>query len=113
MGALANGSVILVRFPFSDLSQSKLRPAVVLADCSRGDWLLCQITSNPYSDSRAIRLTDADFQTGSLRAISFARPAKLFTAHQSLIVPADVGTLREPSFNQITEAIIRLIKPKV
>jgi mRNA interferase MazF len=112
VGALATGSVILVRFPFSDLSQSKLRPAVILADCGRGDWLLCQITSNPYSDPRAIRLMDVDFQTGSLRAISFARPAKLFTAHQSLIAPADVGILRESSFNQITDAIIRLLKPK-
>jgi mRNA interferase MazF len=113
VGALATGSVILVRFPFSDLSQSKLRPALVLAHCGRGDWLLCQITRNPYSDSRAIRLTDADFQTGSLRAISFARPTKLFTAHQSLIAPADVGILRESSFNKIIDAIVRLLKPKV
>jgi hypothetical protein len=33
----AVGKVILVPFPFSDLSQSKLRPAVVLADAGRGD----------------------------------------------------------------------------
>ena len=31
------GQVILVPLPFSDLSQSKLRPAVVLADAGRGD----------------------------------------------------------------------------
>jgi len=31
MGAPSAGSVILVPFPFSDLSQAKLRPAVVLA----------------------------------------------------------------------------------
>ncbi len=30
MGALATGTVVLVPFPFSDLSKSKLRPAVVL-----------------------------------------------------------------------------------
>ena len=44
------GSVVLVRFPFSDLSQTRLRPAVVLADAGRGDWVLCQVTSNAYSD---------------------------------------------------------------
>lgn len=38
----AAGAVVLIRFPFSDLSQMKLRPAVVLADVSRGDWILCQ-----------------------------------------------------------------------
>jgi len=32
--------VILVRFPFSDLSQSKLWPAVVLVHADRGDWIL-------------------------------------------------------------------------
>ena len=58
------GSVVLVPFPFSDLSQSKLRPAVVLADASRGDWILCQLTSSPYSDARAVKLTNSDFQEG-------------------------------------------------
>jgi mRNA interferase MazF len=46
------GAVVLVPFPFSDLSQSKLRPAIVLADAGKGDYVLCQITSNVYSDSR-------------------------------------------------------------
>lgn len=41
MAALAAGSVILIPFPFSDLSQSKIRPALVLADVGRGDWVLC------------------------------------------------------------------------
>ena len=31
MGAFTAGDVVLVRFPFSDLSQTKLRPAIVLA----------------------------------------------------------------------------------
>ena len=58
------GQVVLVRFPFSDLSSSKLRPAVVLADVGRGDYLLSQITSNPYSDPEALELRDTDFVQG-------------------------------------------------
>ena len=54
MGAPAAGSIVLVTFPFSDLSNSKLRPAVVLASADSGDWMLCQITSNPYADSHAV-----------------------------------------------------------
>ena len=111
MGLLAAGSVVLVRFPFSDLSQSKLRPAVVLADCGRGDWLLCQITSNPYSDSRAVQLADSDFRTGSLRVTSYARPAKLFTAHHTLIA-TDIGILQDASLKRITDVVVHLLQSK-
>jgi mRNA interferase MazF len=111
VGSFTAGSVVLVRFPFSDLSRVKLRPAVVVADCGRGDWLLCQITSNAYSDPRAIQLRDMDFQSGSLRVTSYARPAKLFTAHDSLISSA-IGVLRDESLKRITDAIIQLLRPK-
>ena len=47
------GDVVLVPFPFSDLLQAKVRPAVCLAAAGRGDWILCQITSNPYGDPAA------------------------------------------------------------
>ena len=80
------GAVVLVRFPFSDLSQTKLHPAVVLADASRSDWILCQVTSKPYGDTRAIILEDTSFSAGSLRVRSYARPGKLFTANRDLIV---------------------------
>lgn len=80
------GAVVLVPFPFSDLSQSKLRPAVVVAGASHGDWILCQLTSSPYSDTRAVKLTNSDFKKGSLRVVSYALPGKLFTANQELLV---------------------------
>ena len=78
------GSVVLVRFPFSDLSASKLRPAVVLAGVDHDDWILCQITSNPYADTRAVEIVDSDFASGNLMRASYARPGKLFSANTSL-----------------------------
>jgi mRNA interferase MazF len=45
MVTLGPASIVVVAFPFSDLSGNKLRPAVVLADAGRDDWILCQITS--------------------------------------------------------------------
>jgi mRNA interferase MazF len=107
--APAAGAVVLVRFPFSDLSQTKLRPAVVLAAAGRGDWVLCQVTSKAYGDSRAIKLEDAAFATGSLRATSYARPGKLFTANRDLIV-AEVAKLKSESFVQIIDAVVHLIQ---
>lgn len=40
----AIGSVVLIPFPFSDLTRSKLRPAVTLASVNYDDWIFCQIT---------------------------------------------------------------------
>ena len=109
MGAFSAAEVVLVHFPFSDLTQSKLRPAIVLADAGKNDWLLCQITSQPYADGRAIAISDGDLAQGSLRISSYARPGKLFTAHESLMA-GRVGTLAAIKFDQVREAVIRLIR---
>jgi mRNA interferase MazF len=98
----------LVPFPFSDLSQSKLRPAVALADAGRGDWLLCQVTSKIFGDPLAVVIDTADFARGSLRLTSYARPGKLFTANESLLV-SEVGTLLPASRARITDAVIALL----
>ncbi len=104
MVPLAAGAVVVVPFPFSDLSQTKLRPAVILADAGRGDWILCQITSNPYGDPRTIALSEKSFREGSLRVASYVRPGKLFTANYSLIV-GRVGTLTDDSVAEIIRAV--------
>lgn len=106
------GAVVIVPFPFSDLSQAKRRPAVVLADAGRDDWILCQITSNPYGDRRAIMLTATSFAKGSLPITSYARPAKLFTANSALMV-AQAGTLTPDSLGQLIEAVVRMLRADV
>ena len=109
MGTFAAGQVVIVHFPFSDLTASELRPAVVLAEAGRGDWVLCQITSKSYGDPRAIQLDPSDFAHGSLRLTSYARPGKLFTAHSSLVA-GQVGELQSAKFTRIREAVVRLIQ---
>ena len=109
MGAPAAGAVVLVRFPFSDLSQTKLRPAVVLADAGRGDWILCQVTSKPYGDTLAVTLEDTNLATGSLRVTSYARPGKLFTANRDLIV-AEVATLKPEALTRVVDTVVDLLR---
>jgi mRNA interferase MazF len=108
MGAFAAGQVVLLPFPFSDLSRSKLRPALLLANAGRTDWIACQITSNPYADTFAIELTNASFRTGSLRRVSYVRPGKLFTANESLIA-ANVGSLKPETLNRVGNAVAAMI----
>ena len=107
MAAPATGSVILVPFPFSDLSHSKIRPALVLAEAGRGDWILCQITSKPYADARAIRLDGPDFSSGGLELTSYVRPGKLFTANETLMLEK-VGQLRAEKVGVILHAVAGL-----
>ena len=107
----AAGTVVLVPFPFSDLSQAKLRPAVVLAGAGRGDWILCQVTSNPYGDRRAVALAADNFATGSLRAASYARPGKLFTANRDLMV-RQVGVLNTESLKRIVDGVVNILRGK-
>ena len=109
MVTLSPASIVVIPFPFSDLSGSKLRPAVVLAETGHNDWLLCQITSNPYIDSTAIRLTNDNLKKGSLSKISFARPMKLFTANMNLIEKR-IAILDDETFSAILTATIVSLK---
>jgi mRNA interferase MazF len=106
------GSVVVVPFPFSDLSDSKLRPAVVLADAGKGDWVLCQLTSNAYADPLAVELRNSDFATGALRVTSYARPGKLFTADRSVMVRS-VGKLRQEAYENVIAAVIGLLRSSI
>ena len=108
MGSPSIGSVVLLPFPFSDLSNSKKRPAVVVASAGKGDWILCQITSSPYSDPNSVALESQDFTSGGLQIQSFARPAKLFTANKSLFI-SEAGILTESAIQKICNKIIVIV----
>jgi len=108
VGGVTAGVVVLVRFPFSDLSSSKLRPALVVAPAGGRDWVLCQITSNPYSDPAAVAVTRASFGEGRLPRDSFVRPGKLFTASESIVVRT-VGQLTSEAHRVVVEAIIDML----
>jgi len=66
MERLVKGDVVVLPFPFSDLSQSKKRPAFVVAPLQGDDVILCQITTVVHSDLYSILLEEKDFVTGSL-----------------------------------------------
>ncbi len=109
MAVLAAGQVALLSFPFSDLSHNKLRPAVLLASVGREDWIVCQITSNPFGDTHSLILAASDFAVGTLQRTSYVRPGKIFTAHESLIANV-AGTLKPEAFDAIRRAVIGIIQ---
>ncbi|HHE75042.1 MAG TPA: type II toxin-antitoxin system PemK/MazF family toxin [Desulfobacteraceae bacterium] len=86
MGRFVKGDLVVLPFPFSDLSKSKRRPALVLASLPGDDVILCQITSVDRDDPWAIPFTDADLKEGTLGRKSFIRPTRLFTADSNIVI---------------------------
>ncbi len=86
MGRFVKGDVVVIPFPFSDLSAAKRRPALVVALLKGDDVILCQITSKAVTDDYAIPIADADFTAGSLHQDSNVRPNRLFRGKQCHLV---------------------------
>jgi mRNA interferase MazF len=112
VGPVQPGIVVFVRFPFSDLSASKVRPAAILARAGGVDWVLCQVTSNPYGDPAAVPLVSTSFASGGLGRDSFARPGKLFTASQSLFVKT-AGRLTQAAHGELVDRVVEVLRSGV
>lgn len=83
------GTVVLVRFPFTDLGSSKQRPALVLATEAFGrlgdDLILAAITSARVESPGPFDHPLNDWQRGGLLYPSLVRAGKLVTLDRSLI----------------------------
>lgn len=109
MARFVVGDIVVVPFPFSDLSNSKRRPALVLADLVGDDIILCQITSQFNRDLYTIKLHNEDFETGSLKKDSNIRPNRIFTANKKIIL-YKVGTINNQKFNEVIDKLNGLFK---
>jgi len=109
MGKFVKGDIVVIPFPFSDLSASKRRPALVLADSESNDVILCQITSQSVKDSVAVTIELSDVENGSLNTVSNIRPNKLFTADESIII-YKIGNLSAGKIIDVIKAVIKVIE---
>lgn len=81
----------------------------MLACVEHDDWVLCQITSNPYSDSTAIEMGDADYISGGLLRTSYVRPGTLFTVN-AVIIERVVAVLRPEKLANVIDAVIHVLR---
>jgi mRNA interferase MazF len=109
MARFIKGDVVVLPFPFSDLTQAKRRPALVVADLKGNDVLLCQITSQWVKDEYAISIDDRDFIKGNLKQKSHIRPNRIFTADSSIILYS-VGRLSHVKCDEVIEKIIKILR---
>lgn len=90
MIALQKGDVVLAVFPFSDLSQTKLRPAIVLWTSRTGqDVTICFITSQSLNDVSTdeflLQPSDPEFLGTGLKVVSKIRVTKIASLERKLI----------------------------
>ncbi len=109
MAEFVRGDVVVVPFPFSDLSQAKRRPALAIAELTGDDLILCQITSQSVKDSYSIPVSDSDFSEGGLKQPSHIRPNRLFTADSNIILYR-IGKLKTDVLNRVIEKTVGILR---
>lgn len=104
MGKPLVGEVVVLPFPQTNLQSRKRRPALVVADLSGDDLILCQITRQARSDGYSVPLIVADFERGRLAVDSFIRSNRLFTVEQTVVLYAA---------GKVKDAKLREVRPKI
>ena len=77
----SKGDIVWVDFPFTDASQSKPRPAMIISNSRvnrTGDYLLIMITSKIKKDKLSIKIKDSDYRSTSLEIQSYTKPTQVF-----------------------------------
>ncbi len=107
MGKFIKGEVVVLPFPFSDLTANKKRPALVIANLFGDDIIVCLITSQKAKDNYAISLANSDFADGNLKQNSNIRPNRIFTADSNIVLYR-IGSLKKKKFEEVQAKIIEI-----
>ena len=107
--ALHPGSLVTVSFPFTGLSATKRRPALVLIVHGE-DLIVCGVTSKISRRRDAIPLDNRAMAEGRLPKRSEVRPLKLFTIHRALI-HTRVGRVSDETFRRVVALLVSALTP--
>ena len=79
--------IVLIPFPYSDLTLSKRRPALIISNEKTDkmqDRICCLVTTKPHKDD--LTITKDSFEDGILPFKSFIRPHRIFTINEKAII---------------------------
>jgi mRNA interferase MazF len=109
MGKFVKGDIVVIPFPYSDLTESKRRPALIVSEITGDDIILCQITSQSSpKDHFVIPIAEFSFENGKLPVASFIRPNRIFTTDNNLILKKMVH-IKKDIYQNVVETIISII----
>ncbi len=93
--------IILVKFPFSDLSETKIRPAIVIKPLEGENTILLQVTTQKRGLVKyEVHLSKKSCE-GDIRFDSNIYLDMMFTLHESLIINK-IGSIKEERVKEET-----------
>jgi mRNA interferase MazF len=105
--------IVLIEFPFSDLSGAKVRPALVISNqgynTKSPDTVVLALTSNLSASDYKIFVSNRDLESGQLPVDSTIRVDKPFSVLQSKILKVQAKIL-VVKFDEVKAAIAQLIQ---
>lgn len=107
----SRGDIVWVRFPFTDLTAAKKRPALIISNNEinrTGDYLMMMITSKIKGDNLSIKISDSDYLETPLGLNSLVRVHKITLIEEFLIIRKDTS-IREEFLDLILTKLISLI----
>ncbi|PYJ23842.1 MAG: type II toxin-antitoxin system PemK/MazF family toxin [Verrucomicrobia bacterium] len=113
--SFSQGDVVLVPFPFTDLSATKQRPALVLSperlNKIRPDLVLAAITSRVPAalDEDEILLSASELGAAGLPKPSIIKLGKIFTIHQGLI-RKKLGNIGEATLENVRQKLVEFMR---
>jgi mRNA interferase MazF len=100
---LSQGDIVALELPFTDLSGSKLRPALVLnAKDLAEDVIVAKITGTP--GKYRVKIEQRDLLEGKLKKMSYVDVSSIFTIEKKLI-KRRIGRLREEALGRVKEEL--------
>mgnify|MGYP006298855605 CR=1 FL=1 len=107
------GDIVIIKFPFSDLSRVKKRPSLIISNDlvnQTGDYLMVQITSKIRNDELSLEINQKHYiDQKALPLQSYIRLHKIFLLNEDLII-SKYTAVKESFMNTIIERIIKLLK---
>ena len=105
--------IILIKFPFSDLSDAKVRPALVISNNQYNqeklDCVVLAMTSNLAKSEYKVIIESKDLENGTLPVKSAVRVDKPFSVSQSKVLKIQ-GKLNSIKFKAVENTILKLIR---
>ena len=110
MGLFTKGDIVIFPFPYTDLSNTKLRPCLIISDLMNEEYILCQITSQKIKkDNYCIEIKKTDTLNGFLYVDSFVRCNMIFTANKNQILKK-ICSIKNNKYKEVFSVIKKIIE---